>query len=210
MMHLLVGLGNPGASYARNRHNIGFMAIDTIAQIYGLSPWKKKFQGEMADGQIADQRVILLKPQNYMNRSGQSVRAALDFYKLEPAQVTVFHDDLALPHGRIRVKKGGGAGGHNGLRDIDRHCGVDYWRVRMGIGHPGDKNRVHGYVLQDFAKSEEECLIDMLAACGEEVGHLLADKPDAFASRVALHLGKWNPKPKKKGSAEKEDQPDGL
>jgi len=150
-MLLLVGLGNPGTGYARHRHNIGFMAVDEIAHVHGFSPWKSKFQGKLAEGKFGTEKTLLLKPDTYMNLSGQSVAEAVRFHKMELAQVIVFHDDLDLAPGKVRTKLGGGHGGHNGLRSIDGILGADYHRVRLGIGHPGRKDLVHSYVLNDFA-----------------------------------------------------------
>lgn len=194
-MLLLVGLGNPGSQYARNRHNIGFMAVDAIVRRHGFGPWREKFQGLLCEGNVAGRKVLALKPMTYMNLSGQAVGAALRFYKLAPAEVVVFHDELDLPPGKVRVKKGGGAGGHNGLRSLDAHIGPDYWRVRLGIGHPGRKELVHGYVLHDFAKADEawlEPLLDVLAA---ELPALAQGQPDKYASRIALALQPPKPKP---------------
>ena len=153
-MKLFVGLGNPGAKYQNNRHNIGFMALDQIASDHGFSPWKKKFQGQMCDGRLGREKVTLLKPETFMNLSGQSVGEAMRFYKLTPADVVVFHDELDLAPTKIKCKTGGGHAGHNGLRSIHQHIGVEYDRVRMGIGHPGHKDKVASYVLNDFAKAE--------------------------------------------------------
>lgn len=149
-MRLFVGLGNPGSGYSRNRHNIGFMAMDQIASDHGFGPWKSKFQGEVTEGRLGSDKVLLLKPGTFMNRSGQSVQAAMQFYKLEPSDVVVFHDELDLAPGKCRVKQGGGHAGHNGLRSIHGHIGEAYGRVRLGIGHPGHKDKVAGYVLHDF------------------------------------------------------------
>jgi PTH1 family peptidyl-tRNA hydrolase len=166
-MMLLVGLGNPGPQYARNRHNIGFMAVDEIVRRHGFSPWRKRFQGQSCEGSVGGEKVLALEPQTYMNLSGQSVGEAMRFFKLTPSDVVVFHDELDLPPGRLRVKRGGGHGGHNGLRSLDEHIGKDYWRIRIGIGHPGHKDAVSGYVLHDFHKAEltwVEPLVDALAA----------------------------------------------
>ena len=150
-MKLLTGLGNPGAQYAGHRHNIGFMALDRIAGDHGFSPWRAKFQGEIAEGRFGSEKVVLLKPGTFMNESGRAVRAAVDFHKLDASDVVVFHDELDLAPGKVRLKTGGGHAGHNGLRSIHAHLGPDYDRVRLGIGHPGHKDRVAGYVLHDFA-----------------------------------------------------------
>lgn len=185
-MMLLVGLGNPGSRYAYHRHNIGFLALDDIVRRYRFGPFRAKFQGQLADGSLGEARVLALKPMTYMNESGRAVREAMRFYKLEPAQVTVIHDELDLPPGRCRVKRGGGAGGHNGLRSIDGQIGTDYWRVRLGIGHPGDKDLVTGYVLHDFGSRDEawlDSLLEAVAACAP----LLAEgAPEKFMTKVAL------------------------
>jgi len=186
-MLLIVGLGNPGGEYARNRHNIGFMAVEEIARRHRFSPWKKRFQGQTADGTIGSEKILLLEPQTYMNLSGQSVGAALAFFKLKPEQVIVFHDDLDLAPGRMRVKKGGGHGGHNGLRSMDSHLGSkDYWRVRMGIGHPGDKNLVSGYVLHDFAKADQPWVDALVDACADALPLLIEGEAERFMNKVSL------------------------
>ena len=161
-MQLFVGLGNPEPEYAGNRHNIGFMALDRIATEHGFGPWRAKFQGQIAEGRLGSARVLLLKPETFMNLSGQSVAAAMRFYKLAPDAVTVFHDELDLAPGKCRVKRGGGHAGHNGLRSIHGHIGETYARVRLGIGHPGDKRLVSNYVLQDFLKADADWLDDLL------------------------------------------------
>ena len=161
-MLLMVGLGNPGARYAGNRHNVGFMAVDRIAADHGFSPWRPRFQGSVAEGRLGNARVTLLKPGTFMNLSGQSVGEAMRYLKLTPAEVVVLHDELDLAPGKVRVKQGGGHAGHNGLRSIHQHLGEAYGRVRIGIGHPGHKDRVAGYVLSDFAKTEADLLDDMI------------------------------------------------
>ncbi len=190
-MLLLVGLGNPGAQYAGNRHNIGFMAVDEIVRRHGFGPWRKGFQAKYAEGSVAlptggREKVLAILPQTYMNLSGQSVCEAVGFYKLSPGQVVVFHDELDLAPGRLRVKRGGGAGGHNGLRSIDAHLGADYWRVRLGIGHPGDKKLVHNYVLHDFAKDDISWLGPLITACADAFSLLVAASPDKFMNKVAV------------------------
>ena len=187
-MMLLVGLGNPGPRYAYNRHNIGFMALDDIVQRYGFGPFRTKFQGQLADGSLGDLRTLAFKPMTFMNESGRAVRETMRFFKLEPGQVAVIHDELDLPPGRCRVKRGGGAGGHNGLRSIDAHIGKEYWRVRLGIGHPGDKALVHGYVLHDFAASDEAWLDPLLDAVADCAPLLATGEPDKFMTKVALQL----------------------
>lgn len=186
-MLLLVGLGNPGSRYALNRHNIGFMAVDEIVRRHSFGPWRKRFQGEIAEGQVAGQKVLALKPQTFMNVSGQSVGEAQRFFKISLDQIVVLHDELDLAPGRIRVKKGGGNGGHNGLRSLDQHIGKDYRRVRLGIGHPGDKDQVKGYVLKDFAKSDHAWIEKLLDAVADEFPRLVEGDDPGFMSRVA-HL----------------------
>ena len=187
-MQLWIGLGNPGAEYALNRHNVGFMAVDAIAEVHGFDPWKKAFQGWAAAGRIGTERILLLKPATYMNESGRAVGEALRFYKLDLAAITVFHDELDLDPFRIKVKTGGGAAGHNGLRSIDAHCGQDYRRVRVGIGHPGHKDRVHDYVLGNYAKADMDDLADMLGAVAAEAPLLAAGDDARFMNEVALRL----------------------
>ena len=187
-MRLVVGLGNPGADYARNRHNVGFMAAGVIATRYSFPAWRKRFKGEVAEGTVAGERVLLLKPLTYMNESGQSVAEAAHFHKVDPAQVYVLHDELDLAPGRLRVKKGGGAAGHNGLRSIDAHLGNDFWRVRIGIGHPGHKALVLKAVLGDFAKADLAWLVPMLDGIADELPLLLANDANAFMSKVALKV----------------------
>ena len=184
-MRLVVGLGNPGAKYARNRHNVGFMAADVVAIRYHFPAYRAKFKGELAEGEIAGERVLLLKPQTFMNESGLSVAEAARFLKIAPEQVIVMHDELDLAPGKLRVKKGGGAAGHNGLRSIDAHLGNDYWRVRIGIGHPGHKELVLGAVLGDFAKADTGWLVPLLDAIADELPLLLKGDDGAYMSRVA-------------------------
>lgn len=185
-MHLLVGLGNPGAAYARNRHNIGARAADDIVRRYGFSPWRSKFQGILAEGSIAGEKAVVLKPETYMNLSGQSVAAAARFFKIGAPEVIVFHDDLDLAPGKLRVKQGGGSGGHNGLKSIDAHLGNDTWRVRIGIGHPGDRDLVTPWVLGDFAKADEAWAVPLLEAVSGQLPLLLAGDANGFMTRVAL------------------------
>jgi len=186
-MKLWVGLGNPEPGMARNRHNIGFMAIDVIADRHGFAPWRKRFSGLVSEGSIGGEKIVALKPLTYMNESGRAVQPASAFFKLPPDAVTVFHDELDLIPGKVRVKRGGGAAGHNGLRSIDRTLGTqDYWRVRLGIGHPGDKARVHGHVLGNFGKTDEDWLVDTLEAVSDAAPLLAAGKPEDFMTKVAL------------------------
>lgn len=187
-MQLWVGLGNPGAKYAMNRHNIGFMALDRIAADHGFGPWRAKFQGQVSEGRFGSARVVLLKPETFMNLSGQSVRAAADFYKVAPEDITVFHDELDLAPSKCRHKVGGGHAGHNGLRSIHQHMGADYARVRLGIGHPGDKARVAGYVLSDFAKAEGDLLDDLLRGLSDGAPMLAAGEPQRFLNAVSLRV----------------------
>lgn len=190
---LLVGLGNPGAEYAGNRHNVGFMALEAIVKRHGFGNPKKRFQGITADGKIAGRKVLGLKPLTYMNRSGDAVAAAVQFYKVPPSDVIVLYDEIDLAPGKLRVKLGGGAAGHNGIRSIDQAIGPDFWRVRIGVGHPGHKDLVHGYVLHDFAKADREWLDPMLEAVAEEVDALIEGKPELFMTRVAARTASAKP-----------------
>ena len=184
---LWVGLGNPGNEYARQRHNIGFMALDAIARRHRFSPWRKRFKGEVSEGTIAGRRVWALKPLTYMNASGDSVQQAASFLKIPPEDVTAFHDELDLAPGKVRVKKGGGVAGHNGLRDMRRAFGnPDFWRVRMGIGHPGHKDAVTGHVLGNFAKQDQVWLEKLLDAVADAAPMLAEGQAEAFMTRVAL------------------------
>ncbi|MCL6283824.1 aminoacyl-tRNA hydrolase [Ruegeria sp. 2012CJ41-6] len=185
-MKLFVGLGNPGGKYVGHRHNIGFMAVDRIAADHGFGPWKSKFQGQIAEGRLGGQKTLLLKPETFMNRSGQSVGEAMRFYKLDSTDVTVFHDELDLAPGKVRVKAGGGHAGHNGLRSIHDHIGAAYDRVRLGIGHPGRKELVSGYVLHDFAKADEAWLDDVLRGVSDGAGLLADGDSGKFMNAVAL------------------------
>jgi PTH1 family peptidyl-tRNA hydrolase len=186
-MRLFVGLGNPGPKYAGNRHNIGFMALDRIAADHGLGPWKKAHQGLVAEGRLGAGKAVLLKPETFMNLSGQSVRACMDFYKLTPADLVVFHDELDLAPGKCRVKEGGGHAGHNGLRSIHQHLGTDaYGRVRLGIGHPGHKDAVAAYVLHDFAKADQDWLDDLLRGISDGAAALADGDGARFMNAVAL------------------------
>lgn len=187
-MQLFVGLGNPGAKYARNRHNIGFMALDEIARDHGFAPWRSKFQGQITEGMLGREKVILLKPETFMNLSGQSVGEAMRFYKLAPSDVTVFHDELDLAPARLKHKTGGGHAGHNGLRSIHSHIGESYHRIRLGIGHPGHKDRVAGYVLSDFAKADEAWLDDLLRGICDGAPALAEGDSAKFSNAVALRV----------------------
>ena len=185
-MKLFVGLGNPGAKYAGNRHNIGFMALDRIAADHGFGPWKRAFQGLACEGRLGEEKVILLKPETFMNLSGQSVAEAMRFYKLTPDDITVLHDELDLAPGKARVKQGGGHAGHNGLRSIHGHIGEAYGRVRLGIGHPGHKDAVAAYVLHDFAKADRDWLDDLLRGISDGAAALAAGDGAKFMNAVAL------------------------
>ena len=187
-MLLFVGLGNPGAKYARNRHNIGFMAIDEIARRHGFSPWRRRFQGETSEGALDSERVVLLKPATFMNESGRSVQEAANFFKIGVGDVTVFQDELELTPGKLRVKIGGGIAGHNGLRSISAHIGNDYRRVRLGIGHPGVKELVHGHVLSDFAKADMPWVEALCEAVADNAALLIGKRDSTFANKVHLAL----------------------
>ncbi len=189
-MQLYIGLGNPGAKYANNRHNIGFMAMDAIHRAHGFSPWRSKFQAFAADGTVdtdaGPKKALLLKPQTFMNDSGQAARQALDYYKLDPEAVTVFYVEIDLAPGKFRLKSGGGAAGHNGIRSLISHLGPDFRRARMGVGHPGDKRLVHHYVLSDFYKAEEAWVSDLCGAAARALPLLAAGDVDAFQTRVTF------------------------
>lgn len=197
-MLLLVGLGNPGTDYARNRHNIGFMAVDEIVHRHAFRPFRTRFQGALTEGNIGPDKVLALKPMTYMNESGRSVHAAMTFYKLTPKDVVVFHDELDLAAGKIRVKRGGGHGGHNGLRSLHAHIGPDYGRVRLGIGHPGNKEQVVGHVLKDFAKADQDWLDKLLPVMAKEIECLIKGDDPGFMTRVALVMNPPKPKPERK------------
>lgn len=199
-MKLFVGLGNPGAKYAQNRHNIGFMAMDQIASDHGFAPFKGKFQGALSEGRLGREKALLLKPETFMNLSGQSVGECMRFYKLAPEDVVVFHDELDLAPGKLKYKMGGGHAGHNGLRSIHQHIGEAYGRVRMGIGHPGRKDLVSHYVLHDFNKADQDWLDDMLRGIADGAPHLAEGDTAKFSNAVAMRLnpprsstGKANP-----------------
>jgi PTH1 family peptidyl-tRNA hydrolase len=184
-MKLFVGLGNPGADYAFNRHNVGFMAVDAIAAAHDFPAWRKRFSSLVTEGRLGREQVLLLKPQTYMNESGRAVGEAMRFYKLDESDVIVFHDELDLAPGKVRVKAGGGVAGHNGLKSLTAHIGNDYIRVRIGIGHPGQRELVTGYVLHDFAKADHEWLEPLLGAIAEEAPYLADGANDKFQSQVA-------------------------
>jgi peptidyl-tRNA hydrolase, PTH1 family len=183
---LIVGLGNPGDEYAKNRHNIGFMAVDAIADLYGFSTFRRKYKGLMVEGKIDGRRVILLKPETFMNLSGTSVSELAAFYKIPCERMVVIHDELDLPPGKLRVKMGGGAAGHNGLKSLDQHLpNVNYKRIRMGIGHPGDRDLVSGYVLSDFAKSGRDMIADQCGLVAKHIGLVLDNQDELFMTKVA-------------------------
>lgn len=185
-MRLVVGLGNPGLRYAKNRHNVGFVAVDAIARRYGLPAFRDRFKGELSEGVIGGEKRLLLKPQTFMNESGEAVLAAASFYKIPPSEIVVIHDEIDLRPGKLRVKRGGGSAGHNGLRSIDGLLGADYWRVRIGVGHPGVKELVQPYVLQNFTAEEiGEWTGPLIDAIAETIPLLLAGDPAAFMSEIA-------------------------
>jgi peptidyl-tRNA hydrolase, PTH1 family len=193
-MFLFAGLGNPGARYSGNRHNIGFMVADVIAQRHGFSGWRKKFHAEICDGTLAGEKILLMKPQTYMNESGRAVGEAVRFHNIPLDRVYVFYDELDLEPGKVRVKLGGGAAGHNGIRSISAHLGPDFKRVRLGIGHPGDKNMVLPHVLGDFAKSDRAWLVTMLDAAADNAELLVENKDAKYQSQI--HLALYPPPPK--------------
>lgn len=201
-MKLFIGLGNPGREYAGHRHNVGFMALDEIAQRHNFAPWRKKFQGEVAEGALDGEKTLLIKPQTYMNESGRSVSAAAQFYKVAPGDVVVFHDELDLAPGKLKVKTGGGAAGHNGLRSITQHIGAEFVRVRIGIGHPGHKDRVHSYVLNDFAKADHDWLDLMLDEMARASGHLAKGDAARFMTEVARNRPQEKKAPKKSNKSD--------
>ena len=193
-MRLIVGLGNPGPRYADNRHNIGFLAVDEIVRRYSFGPIKTKFHGAIAEGSIGTEKVICLCPTTFMNDSGRSVQAAMQFYKLEPQDITVIHDEIDLPLGKVKVKRGGGAGGHNGIRSIDAHIGPDYWRIRLGVGHPGVKAAVKNFVLMDFGKEERKLVDEINEVCSDNLPLLFATDENKFMNKVNITL--FPPEPK--------------
>ena len=187
-MRLFVGLGNPGAKFAHNRHNIGFVVVDEIARRHGFAPWRRRFQGETAEGTLEGERVVLLRPATFMNESGRAVQEAANFFKLPAGEITVFQDELELPPAKVRVKIGGGIAGHNGLRSISSHIGNDYRRVRLGIGHPGVKELVHSYVLSDFAKDERPWVEALREAIADNAGLLATSRDSTFQNKVHLAI----------------------
>lgn len=212
-MKLFVGLGNPGRQYQDNRHNIGFMAMDEIFHRHKFSGWSDKFKGELASGTLAGEKVLLLKPQTFMNLSGQSVQAAAAFYKIALDDILVFHDELDIAPGKIRIKKGGGAGGHNGIRSIDEHLGPEYWRVRLGIGHPGDKDMVSPYVLGNFSGEDKKWLEPYIAALAEFADIAAKGDKDGYMTKVAQKLQPPRENKKienKKQEDKKKEEKDGI
>ena len=210
-MLLLVGLGNPGPRHANNRHNIGFMAVDEMVRRHSFGPWRVRFQGQIAEAHIGAEKVMVLKPETYMNESGRAVGEAVRFYKLDPAEeIIVLHDEIDLAAGKVKVKLGGGAAGHNGLRSIDSYIGQDYRRVRLGVGHPGDKDLVHGYVLQDFRKEDAAWLEKLIDALAAELPRLIEGDDKGFMSRIAHIMNPPKPKPLKPEPAPGEDPPRGA
>ena len=181
---IIVGLGNPGADYSFNRHNVGFMAVDTLAHTFGATAWQKKYKGQLATASLGTRSVLLLKPQTYMNLSGESVGEVMRYYKLEPQDVIVIHDDIDLEAAQVKVKQGGGHGGHNGLKSIDAHIGKDYWRLRLGVGHPGQRDDVTNHVLGNFAKADKAWLEPLLTALPDHIPLLLEGDQARFIEKM--------------------------
>ena len=201
-MRLRVGLGNPGSRYAGNRHNIGFMAVDAIVRRHSFSAIRERFHGLTAEGTIDGEKVLALAPQTFMNDSGRAVQAAVQFFKLQPTDVIVLYDEIDLPLGKVRAKRAGGAGGHNGIRSIDAHIGADYWRVRMGVDHPGQKELVKSYVLMDFFKEEHATVQAMLDAVADAIPLMIAGDDGRFMNKISVTL---NPPPPKKNPGDKSE-----
>ncbi len=196
-MFLVAGLGNPGAKYAGNRHNIGFMAVDEIVRRHGLSSWRKKFQGEISDGMIGGEKVLILKPMTFMNESGRAVGEAMRFHNTDASKLIVIYDEIDLAESKVRVKLGGGAAGHNGIRSIIAHCGPHFMRVRLGVGHPGEKELVHPHVLSDFSKADKMWLEPLIDGVAEHMPLLIAGEDANFQSKVHLAVNPAPPKPDK-------------
>ncbi|WP_336276584.1 aminoacyl-tRNA hydrolase [Bartonella sp. CB178] len=192
-MWLVAGLGNPGPHYQDNRHNIGFMAVDAVCQFFSFSPWSKKFQSEVSSGCVNSEKILLIKPQTFMNSSGQAIGEVLRFHKLVSKKLIVIHDELGLQPGRVRVKIGGGSNGHNGIKSIDSHCGTDYCRVRLGIGHPGSRELVHQHVMGDFTKSDREWLLPLLDVIAKNITFLIDGNGSLFASNVSQEMNSKQP-----------------
>ncbi len=188
-MQIFAGLGNPGGKYAGNRHNIGFMAVDAIQRRHAFSPWSKKFKAEISEGELGGERVLLMKPQTFMNLSGEAVGEAMRFYKLEPKDIVAIYDELDLLPAKARIKTGGGHGGHNGIKSLDAHCGKDYRRLRLGIGHPGSKEQVHNHVLGDFAKADQVWLTPLLDALADNAEMLAKGEDSQLMNKLALAVG---------------------
>ncbi|MGE6741641.1 aminoacyl-tRNA hydrolase [Allorhizobium pseudoryzae] len=209
-MLIIAGLGNPGGKYAGNRHNIGFMAVDAIQRRPGFSPWSKKFKAEISEGELAGDKVLLMKPQTFMNLSGDAVGEAMRFYKLGPQNIVAIYDELDLAPAKARIKVGGGHGGHNGVKSLDAHCGKDYRRLRLGIGHPGNKDLVHGYVLGDFAKVDRDWLEPLLDAIADNAEMLVKNEDSQLMNKLALAVGaKADEETAKPAKAAKDPKPAG-
>jgi len=205
-MKLFVGLGNPGSEYASNRHNVGFMAVDRIAAVHGFGPWKKKFQGAACDGELSGEKVLILKPQTFMNESGRAVGEAARFLKIDEGDIVVFYDEIDLAPGKLKVKTGGGNAGHNGLRSISAHLGNDYVRVRIGVGHPGTKELVARWVLNDFAKADRAWLVPLLDGIAAAAPRLASNDQSRFLTDVAKALGE-DPDPRKSAARDAKEKP---
>lgn len=201
-MLIIAGLGNPGSKYSGNRHNIGFMAVDAIQRRPGFSPWSKKFKAEISEGELAGEKVLLMKPQTYMNVSGESVGEAVRFYKLGPQNVLAIYDELDLVPGKARIKTGGGHGGHNGIKSLDAHLGKEYRRLRLGIGHPGAKELVHNHVLGDFAKADRTWLEPLIDALADNAEMLVRNEDSQILNKLALATGDKPEEPKAKPAAQ--------
>lgn len=206
-MQIIAGLGNPGAQYAGNRHNIGFMAVDAIQRLPGFSPWAKKFKALISEGELAGDKILLIKPQTFMNLSGEAVGEAMRFYKLAPGDIVTIYDELDLPPGRARIKTGGGHGGHNGVKSLDAHCGKEYRRLRLGIGHPGSKEQVHNHVLGDFAKSDRVWLEPLLDALADNAAMLVKGEDSQLLNKLALAVGVKSEVEKSKPEKAKAEKP---
>ncbi len=209
-MYVFAGLGNPGARYAKNRHNIGYLVADEIARRYGFEGFRSRnrLSADIAEGRVGDARVVLLKPTTFMNESGRALGAVMRYFKIEPAELFVFYDELDLAPGKLRLKFGGGSAGHNGIKSLRAHIGTDYWRVRMGIGHPGDKDQVSGYVLSDFSKADGAWVAKLVGATAQSAPLLLDDDKNDFITRVALLAP--SPRPAQTETNEEEEPQDGI
>lgn len=201
-MLIIAGLGNPGSKYAAHRHNIGFMAADEIVRRHSFGPWKNKFNAEISDGKLNGEKALVVKPQTFMNESGQAVGEILRFYKEDLSNLVVIYDELDLPAAKLRIKTGGGSGGHNGIKSIDAHCGKEYRRMRLGIGHPGIREKVSGHVLGDFAKADKEWLDKMLQAIADNAPLLANGKDSSFMNKVTLDINQKKDEPKSKAKAQ--------